>query len=197
MTEHHEMAERLRRAMQGRTQASLAEAIGVATSTINGYLKGKMPPADVALRICAELRIDIEWYLQGRSRERPPGQGEGVEQVPFINDHDSALVYPSGLLRMMDVPLDSLCCFVVGGNMMHPTLPSGTELLLTRSFGEIVDGRVYVVQWGQGWAARRIRMSPGGQLFAVCDNPAGGRPGGDEVQRSDIAALALWAGHEV
>jgi transcriptional regulator with XRE-family HTH domain len=197
MTEEEEMAERLRRAMQGRTQASLADAIGVATSTVNGYLKGKMPPADVALGICRELGIELEWYLHGTTATAVADGDEGVVQVPFVEDPRQALAYPAGLLGVLGYPLESLCCHLAAGNLMAPTIPQGTELLLTREVGQVVDGRVYLMSWGAAWAARRVRVAPGGRLLAVCDNPSGSPAEGDEVNRSDIAALALWAGHAV
>ncbi|MBY3155559.1 helix-turn-helix domain-containing protein [Rhizobium laguerreae] len=188
-------ADRLRRAMRGRTQAWLAEEIGVATSSINGYLKGKIPQADVCLRMCDALAVDIRWYLDGNSPPGEKAQGERVVQVPFVDDATKALTFTTGLLDMFGVPYESLCCIGVQGTMMAPGVPKGSEVLATRSFSNIEDGKVYILQLGSGFVLRRLRVRGDGGLVAVCDNPAVQNDLPDEIVHEDVAAVALWSGH--
>ncbi|MCZ7860842.1 LexA family transcriptional regulator [Agrobacterium salinitolerans] len=188
-------ADRLRRAMRGRTQAWLAEQIGVATSSINGYLKGKIPQADVCLRMCDALAVDIRWYLNGVTPAEDRVQAEKVVQVPFVDDGTKALTFPAGLLDVFGMPYESFCCVAVQGTLMAPGIPRGAEVLATRSFSQIEDGKVYVLQLRGGHVLRRLRVRGDGGIVAVCDNPAVQNDLPDEVQYENIAALAVWSSH--
>lgn len=193
MPEVEERADRLQRAMQGKTQAWLAGRIGVATSSVNGYLQGKVPPADVALRICDVLAIDIRWYLSGQASVAEAG--ERVVQVPFLDDGARALTFPQGLVAFFGVPSESLCCLSVAGTLMSPGMPPGAEVLATRSFDGIVDGRVYLLGLRGGYAARRLMVRSDGRLLGLCDNPQFRQDVPDEVDYADVAALVLWSSH--
>jgi len=188
-------ADRLRRAMRGRTQAWLAETVGVAASSVNGYLKGKVPQADVCVRICDALAIDIRWYLFGEAPPSAPEGGEGVLQVPFADDPSRALTFPAGLVQMFGAPYESMCCVAVQGTLMAPSIPRGSEVLATRSFDIVEDGRVYVLRLRGGYVLRRLRVRGDGSLVAVCDNPAAQSDLPDEVAREDVEALAVWSSH--
>ncbi len=180
--------------MAGRTQAWLAERIGVAASSINGYLKGTVPQADVCMRMCDVLAVDMRWYLTGESSEAGEKRSDDVVQVVFLDQPDRALTYPASHVDFFEVPYESLCCVVVGGNLMSPGIPRGAEVLGTRAFGDVEDGRVYIVKVGRRHSVRRIRIAGDGRFLAVCDNPAASEEV-DEFHPDDIVALALWAGH--
>jgi transcriptional regulator with XRE-family HTH domain len=180
--------------MNGRTQAWLAERIGVATSSINGYLKGIVPQADVCLRMCDALAVDVRWYLTGEADERERGS-EGVLQVALLDYPDRALTYPTSHIEAFGVAYDSLCCVFVTGTMMAPAIPMRSEVLGTRDFGEVEDGRVYIVRTGQRHVVRRLSVKAAGKLVAVCDNPAAVSEAADEIEREDVVALVLWAAH--
>jgi DNA-binding XRE family transcriptional regulator len=190
--DERERGARLLRAMQSRTQAWLADAIGVAVSSVNGYLKGKVPMADVALRMCDVLAIDIRWYLTGEARKEETG--EKVMQVPFLDDPSRALTFPSGLLGSFGVPPDSLCCLEMQGTLMAPAIPRGAEILATRSFDDIVDGRLYIIDTGRGHMLRRARVRADRRIEAVCDNVAAQQEMPDFVDYAQVVALALWSG---
>lgn len=192
---NEERADRLRRAMDGRTQAWLAEKIGVATSSINGYLtRGTVPQADVCLRMCDALSIDIRWYLSGETDERPSGV-DGVVQIAFIDMPEHAIAFPQTHAAYFNVPFESLCCVMVGGTLMAPGIPKGSEVIGTRSFRDVEDGRVYIVRIGTVHTVRRIRVRGDGTLVGVCDNAAAVSEVVDEFGREDIVALGLWCGY--
>lgn len=195
MVDAKQMGERLQKAMTGRTQAWLAERAGVATSSINGYLRGKMPQADVAMKICDALAIDLRWYLEGVEDRARPGVTDDLLQIPFVDDASRALTFPSGLVSMFGTPLESLCCISVAGTLMEPSLPRGTELLATRHFAEPWDGRVFILQFSGRYVVRRIRCAADGTLLSVCDNPAVQGDVPEYVQPEQVIALGLWASH--
>lgn len=188
-------ADRLRRAMQGKTQAWLADQIGVATSSINSYLKGKVPQADVCLRMCDALAVEIRWYLFGDTVPKSANGAEAVVQVPFVDDTGKALTFPAGLLDMLGYGHDSLCCVSVQGTLMAPGIPKGAEVLATRSFSSVEDGRVYVLSLRGSMVVRRLRLRGDGGIVAVCDNPAVQNDLPDVVNAEDVAGLAVWSSH--
>lgn len=189
-------ADRLRRAMRGRTQAWLAERIGVATSSINGYLKGKIPQADVCLAMCDALAIDIRWYLNGETiAQDDNSKVERVVQVPFVDDGGKALTFPAGLLDVFAAPYESFCCVAVQGTLMAPGIPREAEVLATRSFADVEDGKVYVLRLRGGYVLRRLRVRGDGNIVAICDNPAVQNDVPDEIAYDDIVALVLWSSH--
>lgn len=195
MNEDEARGERLRRAAAGRTQAWLAERAGVAASSVNGYLKGRVPQADVAVRICDALGIGLRWYLFGQSH---PSEGsDALVQVPFADDPARALTFPRNLVDMFGSAHQDLCCAEARGALMEPTIPKGAEVLATRAVGKIEDGGVYLVEIGGQQLIRRIRLRADGGLLGVCDNPAAQTEVADVIPRDCVKARAVWVSHAV
>jgi hypothetical protein len=188
-------ADRLQRAMAGRTQAWLGKAVGVATSSINGYLRGIIPQADVCIKICDALAIDIRWYLYGETPKDDLGTGEVVLQIPILDHPDSALPFPESHISTFGHPYESFCVHVIGGTLMAPTLPKGSELLATRNFSGVEDGKIYIVQNGGRHTVRRLFVKSDGSINGLCDNPAIQNEHIDEYSADQIVALVLWASH--
>ena len=186
---------RLAAAMKGKNQAWLAKQVDVATSTINGYLKGKMPPVDVAFKICKALDIDIHWYVEGKEMAVSSVSSDGVTNIPMIDNVQHALQFPNSLISAFGVDVNSLCCLNVSGTLMSPGIPKGAEVLATKSFGEIQDGRVYILKIKDSIVLRRVQVRTDGKIVAFCDNPLVQHEVPDAIKTNDIIAMALWSGY--
>ena len=57
------------RSGRGMTQKQFAEALNISQSAVSKYLSGRMPPADVMLKIARLGYTSVEWILTGK---RPP-----------------------------------------------------------------------------------------------------------------------------
>ena len=189
---------RLAQAMTtGRSQAWLAKEVGVAASTINGYLKGKVPPVDVAFAMCKVLGISIHWYIEGTSAPLNAVSNEGSTNIPIIDSVGHALPFPNSLLSAFNVGIESFLCITVSGTMMTPHIPEGAEVLATKLFGQVEDGRVYILKIKDTTVLRRVKIGSDSRLLAICENPAVKNDVPDIINAKDIIALALWSSHSL
>ncbi len=92
----------LRAEMHGpRGKSAFARKLGLAASTYDYYENGRVPPADVLVRIADETGVDLRWLLTGRS---DPAR-------PMPTDHP-ALQRAAGLLADRPNAGDALAAFV-------------------------------------------------------------------------------------
>lgn len=78
--------ERLRNSIKlaGITQKELAEKIGVAKTSVNNYVGGRIPDAIILYKICKCLNITMEWLLDGKE-ENPTNVVLNKEELELLN----------------------------------------------------------------------------------------------------------------
>ena len=77
-----EFLARLRKAVRasGMTQKELARRLGVAESSVTGWLRsGALPGADVLFELPYVLNTSADWLLAERGSGKPPAQGTGPD----------------------------------------------------------------------------------------------------------------------
>lgn len=190
-------AARMAEAMKGRTNQWLADQIGVAVSTANSYVRGAVPPADVAAKVAEALGVDFLWYVTGRRSQT--AAGEGAVDVPLV-DHSFAergyVGYSLGLLRSLGVDPAAVRCMLAPGESMRPTIPEGAEVLYVPvREGGPPDGRVCVLNIGGRAAIRRVGPSASGGWTAWRDHPAFRNEPKEEVSLDDIEGEVVWVSH--
>jgi transcriptional regulator with XRE-family HTH domain len=183
-------ARRFQTAMGGRTFADVAEAVGVAASTIHGYADGKIPNADKALAVCDVLNLDLSYWINGSPKENAQ---KDICFLPWRNSPDGQQVVPyaASLIEMLEKPLDSLFCGFGTGNLMAPTIPNGAEVIFTTDITRLNDGCVYLMKAGDGEVVRRLRIRMDGKLEAFCDNREFASQV-ETVRPDDLIAEAIW-----
>lgn len=185
--------ERFVEAMAGRTYAMVAEAVGAAASTIHNYANGKIPSADVGIKIAKFLEIDLDWWING---EGEPTQLSGLVYVPLRGDANGrAISFSTGLIEHFERNVESLFCLFARGTMMVPTIPRDAELICSTECQPIRDGCVYLIKLGSHEVIRRILIKPHGVIQARCDNPQVQQEKLDEISSDDIIAEVLWVSH--
>jgi hypothetical protein len=196
MEENSERGARLKEALGGRSNAWLAKQVGVVASTVHGYAHGKVPPADVALRICDVLGIDLRWYIDGQGVAVTPG--DKLVMVPLIDYSGGmaadGIAYAESFLKHLATDPGSVRCMISSGVAMAPSVPEHAEVLFLPGAG-VIDGAVHVVGIRNRLLVRRIRISASGGMEAVCDNPAFSREGSDLLEPDQIVGRALWVAH--
>jgi transcriptional regulator with XRE-family HTH domain len=185
--------ERFVEAMSGQTIATIAEAVGAAGSTIHGYTNGKIPSADMGIKISKYLNVDLDWWINGNgiTSSAPPS----VVYLPIRGTESQAISYSSGLIELLNRNVDSLFCTFGIGTMMHPTVPKDSELICSTDIHPLKDGCVYLVRFGNHEIIRRLRVKPNDLIEARCDNPAVQPEKADEVRSEDVIAEVLWVSH--
>ncbi|NTF17230.1 hypothetical protein G6L37_02140 [Agrobacterium rubi] len=187
---------RLKSALGERSNAWLAKQVGVVASTVHGYVHGKVPPADVTLRICDTLDIDIRWYISGEGA--PASVSDDIVNVPVLDRTgkimDDPLGYSKKLLSALTKDHARARCLIATGEAMKPVIPEHAEVLFLLG-QEIVDGMAHVIRIRDRLVVRRIRMGVDGTSEAFCDNPAFAREAADPVSDDQIVGRVIWISH--
>lgn len=185
-------AERFMQAMAGQTFAEIAEAVSAAASTIHNYASGKIPSADMGIKIAKYLGVDLDWWINGNGSTS--AAAPSVVYLP-VRGQQGAISYSSGLIDLLNRNVESLFCTFGVGTMMHPTIPKDSELVCSTDIQPIKDGCVYLVQLGAHEVIRRLRIKPHGIIEARCDNPQVQLEKPDEISSDNILAEVLWVSH--
>jgi phage repressor protein C with HTH and peptisase S24 domain len=178
MSEKTARAERIKVAMSGRPIAWLATQLGVALSTAHSYMKGTVPPADVAIKISNILDVDLKWYVNG-------------SDVVSDNVVDS-VSYTAELLTALTENPNDVRCMLQKGTAMRPTIPQNAETLFIPMTTDPEDGRVYVLFYGKGAIVRRVMQTTDGNWKAVCDNPAFRGEEKDTIDPKSFVGEVIW-----
>lgn len=83
-----QMSERIQRIMKrvGITQKGLADYLNISQPAISLYLQGRVPPADVLLKIARLGDTTIEWILTGETEQSKRIFKIGEEKIIFGSD---------------------------------------------------------------------------------------------------------------
>lgn len=187
---------RLKSALGEKSNAWLAKQVGVVASTVHGYAHGKIPPADVALRICDVLGIDLRWYVEGKGA--PAAVADEIVAVPLVDRsgdvREEPMGYSARLLESLKADPLMVRCVLATGEAMKPSIPEHAEVLFLLG-SEPVDGVAHVVRIRDRLAVRRIRVGADGAIEVVCDNPAFVREGGEPVSDEQLVGRVIWVSH--
>lgn len=88
---------RLRKVMGDLSVRKFAEALGCPPTTVQQYLKGRIPPADFIVLVCERFKVDSWWLLTGEEKkEELRHVAESKEQYsqknPVIQRIDTMLI---------------------------------------------------------------------------------------------------------
>jgi transcriptional regulator with XRE-family HTH domain len=88
---NEDFVERLRRTFENETMADIARRIGVPHATIRNYFQGRLPAAEVLIKIADETGVSLNWLLTGRGDMWMPG-GRAIDLDALIDDRITAIV---------------------------------------------------------------------------------------------------------
>lgn len=80
------------------TVRAFAERLGKSPSTLQEYLKGRVPPADFAALVCDCFNVSVEWFLFGRGKKDKNAFAVEEEQTPY---HRAVVTLPEKHLRLL------------------------------------------------------------------------------------------------
>lgn len=193
MSEKASRAERIKDAMSGRPIAWLSAQLGVALSTAHSYMKGTVPPADVAIRIANILDVDLNWYVNGDAIIST-GLSK-VLDVPLVDARFNvvgSVAYAVELLTGLNESPSDVRCILQKGTAMRPTIPENAETLFVPMKNEPEDGRIYVLLYDSAALIRRVMQTADGKWKAVCDNPAFRGEEKDFIDPNSFVGEVIW-----
>ena len=193
-------AGRLRGAMdeRGMTITKLAEDVGVALSTMRGYLAGASPRVEVAFAISEILGVDIRWLVLGQGVKHP-GQSlvghttiapESATHIPYLaeeyfakEEYNSFHFHRKEMLsnfrvgeewlksELGHVDIASLRLICVADDSMSPNLRHGNLVIVSLLSGtDIPTNGVYAVRFSNSLFIRRFDYGPSGIVRMKADN---------------------------
>ncbi|MGI8839717.1 MAG: LexA family transcriptional regulator [Caulobacteraceae bacterium] len=167
-----------------RKSAEVARAVGIASTTMDGYLRGAMPSADRAFTIADELGVDAKWLVTGEGVQDPGGDylSEGdlaplprydiftfesaappraIELVPIRRDWLMMVARTVSGLWLTEMPSDAMTAIAPAGGTIICKAPDAS-LAERRVYAFLLDGRPII---------RRVQLQPNA-LVLEADNPS-------------------------
>lgn len=93
----HDISDRLKILGESLSVRKFAERLDIAPTTLQEYLKGRMPPADFIVRVCERIPGIDPWWLmtgQGKAPEKRPDPRSAAVAANFeaLNEDDKKAV---------------------------------------------------------------------------------------------------------
>lgn len=168
------------------SRKDLAEAAGIAYSTLADVENGLSSSTTALHRIAKRLKVRVEWLETGKGAMEAPALAEpdtdwsdivGVRQAAALGDGAVAdeyaethkLKFRADSLRRKKLRPDKLAVIYGKGDSMFPTIKDGDAILVDTSDRTPRDGKLYVITYNGDLLAKRL-IELGGRWFIESDN---------------------------
>jgi phage repressor protein C with HTH and peptisase S24 domain len=217
---------RLRLAIDGESVNSFAKRCGIPEATLRGYLNGKFPASDTALKIADAANVGLGWLIAERGPMRPsvsdPDQANSAQAASRTDDltlierldieaaagagayFDTEktldfVAFQTSWLRSKGINPAATRLLNVKGDSMEPTIRDGDMALVDTSISEIIDNSIYVIIVGQRLLIKRIHVLVTGALRLISDNNLYSP---EDVQPNEaefvrVAGRVMWYGRSI
>lgn len=163
-----QFSNRLKSVVQPGTGRAFAKKAGIGYSTLHNYLSATSSPTlDNLVLLAKAANVTIEWLASGKESGTSPSIEE-VTTIPFIGQTEPKLKLDSSLLNELD-PI-SLVALRVDTDAMYPTFTAGSILLIDRDDQEILDNKIIVLQYKNGYISKRVQIAIN-EIILLSDNP--------------------------
>ena len=88
---HEDFVLRLKRAFENQSMAVVARRLGIPHATVRNYYQGRLPAAEVLIKIAAETGVSLNWLLLGTG-EMYAGDTEPIGLGRFIEAKISEMI---------------------------------------------------------------------------------------------------------
>ncbi|GGK40891.1 XRE family transcriptional regulator [Salinarimonas ramus] len=183
-----EIAERVRRAMGGRSQSAFARAIGVSQSTVSEVVRGEREPRpSMLVRIAEVTGLSAAWLLTGEAQD---AGSEGAILVPHVDTGGEEPARPgvpfsAATLRELGIRPGRARVLAVRGEAADPVHAGGIAVIDLDATSVEGYGGLYAVEWPGGALVKRLERSFDGDLLIHGDGPGRGEATRLDAARSD------------
>jgi len=144
-----------------------------------------------------------------------PSVPEGFVAVPFLEVRASAgggraslpaevvstshFLFSEAWLRSLGVSAHSAELLQAQGDSMHPTIQDGDLMLVDRSYGDVVHGKIYALVINDLVVVKRVNFLAIGGMMLISDND---RYPSETVPRDEVGSLSFqgrvaWYGRAI
>lgn len=125
--------------------------------------------------------------------------GPGLASTVTEADAPRQIAFRQTWLRSLGITPANAEFIEASGDSMWPTIQDGDLMLLDRGYGEVVNGKIYVLVVGGLVVVKRVSLLAFGGLMLISDNeryPTETVPR-DEVNNLNIQARVAWFGRPI
>lgn len=211
-----EFGARIREAIGAESVNAFAKRCELPEATLRGYIKGKYPTADKALRIAETSGVTVEWLVAGRGPPRLIEQAQTMTDMTFVErldieasaghgalvDNEQALdfvAFQTRWLRRKGINPAAVRLLNIRGDSMEPTIRDGDIALVDTSIDDIIDNAIYVLVVGNRLLIKRIHILMSGALRLISDNviyPHEDVPA-SEAEFVRVSGRVVWFGRSI
>jgi len=182
--------DRLLESIQGESVPAFAKKCEMSETVIRDYLSGKTYPSLNRLGILAEkCGVSYNWLATGYSLEEIESESDEhvyndkiyripvyKKQMPsiseakaqkYVRDAPAVMNFPilDGWLSYRGLKPEQVIIYWAKGNLLEPEIKNNNGLIIDTSDREIVDGGIYLIEYGDLTLLRRINLTLNGWLL--------------------------------
>lgn len=202
------------------SQAAFAEHAGISKNTLNKYLSGTQPSPGALIRLADAAGVSIDYLVgrsaEAATSDTGPvfgsavsvpfsgtedfifvprldvraSAGPGQAVVPADHDLEPQVAFRESWLRSLGVAPRNAEFVEARGDSMEPTICDGDLMLVDRGYGQVLDGKIYVLVVGGLVVVKRVSLLAVGGLMLISDN---GRYPTQTIPRSEVNDLTIEA----
>lgn len=125
--------------------------------------------------------------------------GRGRASLPAETVAASHFLFSEAWLRSLGVSPHNAELLQAQGDSMHPTIQDGDLMLVDRSYGEVVHGKIYALVVNDLVVVKRVNFLAIGGMMLISDND---RYPSETVSRDEVSSLSFqgrvaWYGRAI
>lgn len=192
-------ADRLRIAVGSESVLAFAKRCEEPESTMRSYFEGRIPKADVAMKIADATSVNVEWLVLGRGPQikalfEPTMEGQSIDlrgrtvsdfafvqrldvrasagsgAVAIHEDTVELLAFQNDWLKSRHIRPEHARVLTAKGDSMEPTIRDGDVLLVDTSINSVRDNAIYIVVFNGNVLVKRVNLKRDGSLVLISDN---------------------------
>ncbi|MCJ2112750.1 LexA family transcriptional regulator [Methylobacterium sp. E-025] len=192
------------------TLARIAKACGVTVDYLvfGNRIDAILAPALIDVKPSTETQIVLS---EGKDTDEDSGfvaiphleirasAGPGLASSQLETDAPRQIAFRQSWLRSLGISPSNAEFIEARGDSMFPTIQDGDLMLLDRGYGEVVNGKIYVLVVNGLVVVKRVSLLAFGGLMLISDNdryPAE-TVARDEVNNLNFQARVAWFGRPI
>lgn len=181
--------------------ARIARACGVSADFLLWGVPGRTDqPAGSVLNFLPSLEAtDLEGFVSIPHLAVRASAGPGLAAATAEVEEPRQIAFRATWLRSLGVAPGNAEFLTAQGDSMYPTIQDGDLMLVDRGYGEVMNGKIYVLVVRDAVVVKRVSLLAAGGLILISDNdryPSETVPR-DEVNSLNFQARVAWYGRAI